>query len=80
LIFYAGTKLIGEDIVTAGGRVFTVVGLGETLQDAVDIAYAGVKSITFPGMFYRKDIAHRSATFLPETVDMTDICRALTSI
>lgn len=59
LLFHAGTQLTGNDIVTAGGRVFTVVGLGDTLQEAVKNAYDGVQSIEFSQMFYRKDIAHR---------------------
>ncbi|EXJ90856.1 phosphoribosylamine-glycine ligase [Capronia coronata CBS 617.96] len=59
LIFHSGTKLDGECIVTAGGRVFTVVGLGGTLAEAVSNAYRGVRSIEFPNMFYRKDIAWR---------------------
>lgn len=59
LVFHAGTKLAGDDIVTSGGRVLTIVGLGKTLPEAVDTAYQGVRSISFPGMYYRKDIAHR---------------------
>ncbi|KIV83333.1 phosphoribosylamine-glycine ligase [Exophiala sideris] len=62
LIFHAGTKLVEDEIVTSGGRVFTVVGLGKTLPEAVDNAYQGVRSISFPGMYYRKDIAHRALT------------------
>ena len=34
--------------------------MGKTLREAVDKAYAGVKSLSFEGMFYRKDIAHRA--------------------
>lgn len=59
LLFHAGTQLVGNDIVTASGRVFTVIGLGNTLQEAVKNAYNGVQSIEFPEMFYRKDVAHR---------------------
>jgi phosphoribosylamine-glycine ligase len=59
ILFHAGTKLLGNDIITAGGRVFSMVGVGRTLREAVDTAYTGVQSITFSGMFYRKDIGHR---------------------
>ena len=59
LLFHAGTKLLGNDIITDGGRIFSVVGVGSTLREAIDTAYAGVQSITFSGMFYRKDIGHR---------------------
>ena len=60
LVFHCGTKR-GEngEIVTSGGRVLSVTGLGATLREAVDRAYAGVAKISFDGMFYRKDIAHR---------------------
>ena len=38
----------------------SVTGLGATLREAVDNAYARVSQISFDGMFYRKDIAHRA--------------------
>ena len=50
----------GKTIATSGGRVLSVTGLGATLRAAVDRAYAGVAKISFAGMFYRKDIAHRA--------------------
>ena len=43
-----------------GGRVLSVTGLGATLREAVDRAYEGVAKISFEGMFFRKDIAHRA--------------------
>ncbi len=60
LVFHCGTKADGEKILTSGGRVLSVTGLGATLREAVDTAYAGVAKITFDKMFYRKDIAHRA--------------------
>jgi phosphoribosylamine--glycine ligase/phosphoribosylformylglycinamidine cyclo-ligase len=56
-IFHAGTAYIGEQLVVAGGRVFSVSATGSTLADAVSAAYSGVKTISFDNMFYRKDIA-----------------------
>ena len=50
----------GRGVLTAGGRVLSVTGQGATLREAVDRAYAGVRKISFDGMFYRKDIAHRA--------------------
>ena len=50
----------GDAIVTSGGRVLSVTGCGATLREAVDRAYAGVAGISFDGMFFRKDIAHRA--------------------
>ncbi len=60
LVFHCGTKAEGEQILTSGGRVLSVTGRGATLREAVDAAYAGVQKISFDGMFYRKDIAHRA--------------------
>ena len=64
IVFHCGTKLVqrenGSAIVTAGGRVLSVTGLGATLREAVDRAYARISEISFGGMFYRKDIAHRA--------------------
>ena len=60
LVFHCGTKAEGGKVVTSGGRVLSVTGLGATLREAVDNAYARVSEISFDGMFYRKDIAHRA--------------------
>jgi phosphoribosylamine--glycine ligase len=60
LVFHAGTKR--EDsgqIVTSGGRVLTVVGLGDDLAAARDRAYARAERITFDGRYLRRDIAAR---------------------
>ena len=59
-VFHCGTKTDGNAVVTTGGRVLSVTGLGATLREAVDRAYAGVAGISFEKMFYRKDIAHRA--------------------
>jgi len=58
-VFHAGTALKDDHLVTAGGRVLSVAAYGETLQDAVGRAYEAIKYISFEGMHYRKDIAHR---------------------
>ena len=64
LVFHCGTKLSqdGGDgaVVTSGGRVLSVTGRGATLREAVDRAYDGVSRISFEGMFFRRDIAHRA--------------------
>ncbi|KAK3357233.1 phosphoribosylglycinamide synthetase [Lasiosphaeria hispida] len=59
-IFHAGTKLSGESLLSAGGRVIAATSTGGSLRVAVDKAYEGVKSIQFSGMYYRRDIAHRA--------------------
>ena len=61
-VFHCGTKATDAGIVTAGGRVLSVTGMGPDLRTAVDRAYAGVAKISFDKMFYRRDIAHRAFT------------------
>jgi phosphoribosylamine--glycine ligase len=58
-VFHAGTALKDGRLVTAGGRVLSVAAYGETLQNAVGRAYEAIQYISFEGMHYRKDIAHR---------------------
>jgi phosphoribosylamine--glycine ligase len=60
VVFHAGTAAGTGGIVTAGGRVLGVTGIGETLTAARDRAYAGVRRISFDGMQYRSDIAARA--------------------
>ncbi|MEP6914362.1 MAG: phosphoribosylamine--glycine ligase [Acidobacteriota bacterium] len=60
LVFHAGTEQVGADVVTAGGRVLTVVGRGATYPEATARAYAGVSAITFDGMHYRHDIGRKA--------------------
>ena len=57
LIFHAGTKRKDSKLVTAGGRVLNVVGLGKDVLEARDKAYAAVERIKFDGAHYRHDIA-----------------------
>lgn len=55
-LFHAGTALINDTVVTAGGRVVGITATGRSLEDAVVHAYEAVNLIHFPGMHYRKDI------------------------
>jgi phosphoribosylamine--glycine ligase len=59
-IFHSGTALADNRIVTAGGRVLTVVGTGPGYQEAIDRAYRGVAAISFEGMQYRRDIGAKA--------------------
>ncbi|GAB3753160.1 phosphoribosylamine--glycine ligase [Lysobacter olei] len=59
-VFHAGTKLEGEDVVTAGGRVLCVVGLGSTVAEAQHKAYETVSGISWHGEFHRHDIGWRA--------------------
>jgi phosphoribosylamine---glycine ligase len=60
VVFHAGTRRIGAEVVTAGGRVLGIMGRGKTLASAQTEAYRATKSITFEGAHYRTDIAHRA--------------------
>ena len=64
VVFHAGTKREGDKILTAGGRVLTVVGLGDTLKEAKEKAYEGVSKIHFEGMYYRRDIGDKAFKYL----------------
>ena len=58
LVFHAGTALNDDgDVVTAGGRVLTVVATGESLAEARAKAYRNVQRIHFSRCHYRRDIA-----------------------
>ncbi|MFN7918376.1 MAG: phosphoribosylamine--glycine ligase [Vicinamibacterales bacterium] len=59
-VIHAGTAMQGETLVTAGGRVLTVVGSGRSFPDAIARAYAGVHAIDFDGMQYRTDIGRKA--------------------
>ena len=60
LVFQAGTALRAGRLVSAGGRVLNVTGLGDSLHEAREQAYAGVARISFPGAQFRTDVAVRA--------------------
>ena len=59
MVVHAGTKMQNGKLVTAGGRVLGVVGVGKDLQAALDKAYEGCAKIHFDGAFFRKDIGQK---------------------
>ena len=61
MVFHAGTRL-GPDgrLLTDGGRVLAVTGIGDTLAEARSRAYAGIGDIQFEGMHYRRDIGAKA--------------------
>jgi phosphoribosylamine--glycine ligase len=59
-VFHAGTALSDDTIVTAGGRVLCVVGLGDTVARAAGEAYDAVARICWDGVYFRRDIGHRA--------------------
>ena len=60
IVFHAGTAKKNGAIVTDGGRVLGVTGLGPVIAAAIDNAYAAVRDISFEGAHYRKDIGARA--------------------
>jgi phosphoribosylamine---glycine ligase len=61
LVFHAGTALQGPQLVTNGGRVLGVTGLGDTVATARDAAYAAADLVEFEGARRRDDIALEAA-------------------
>jgi phosphoribosylamine---glycine ligase len=59
-VCHAGTAMNDGRLVTAGGRVLTVVGRADDFKEAIARAYAGVRQIHFEGMQYRSDIGRKA--------------------
>ena len=59
-VYHAGTKLENGKFLTSGGRVLGVTSTADTLQNALDKAYAAVKTISFDKAHYRTDIGKKA--------------------
>jgi len=59
-VFHAGTKQVGDDIVTAGGRVLCACALGADIKEAQTNAYILAKPIQWNGIYYRTDIGFKA--------------------
>jgi phosphoribosylamine--glycine ligase len=59
-VFHAGTSIDGDDVVTSGGRVLCVVGLGDSVATAAAAAYESVDRIHWQDIYSRRDIGHRA--------------------
>lgn len=59
-VFHAGTRLSDGEVVTAGGRVLCVVGIGDCVETAQARAYERIESISWRNRYYRKDIGFRA--------------------
>lgn len=57
ILFHAGTKPLGESVLTSGGRVLAVTAYGPAIAEAAQKAQAAAASIEFEGRFFRRDIA-----------------------
>ena len=60
IIFHAGTRKENHKILTNGGRVLGVTGLGKDIKEAISRTYNAVKLISFGNMYYRKDIGFKA--------------------
>ena len=60
IIFHAGTKLSGDTLKTAGGRVIAATSTSTTLEDAIADAYTLMSTIHFKDMHYRTDIGQKA--------------------
>ncbi len=58
-VFHAGTQASGEGLVTSGGRVLAVTGLGDSLGDAARKSLVGADGVNFDGKYFRTDIGWR---------------------
>ncbi|MGQ8338896.1 phosphoribosylamine--glycine ligase [Sunxiuqinia sp. A32] len=56
ILFHAGTKQDGDNVVTAGGRVIAVSSYGNSMKEALDQSYKNAEKINFEGSYYRKDL------------------------
>ncbi len=63
-VFHAGTAWADDRIVTNGGRVLGVTGLGENIPKAIERTYQAVKKISWEGVHYRTDIGKKALCWL----------------
>lgn len=59
-VFHAGTRVVDDQLVTAGGRVLCVTATGPTLLEAKRLADSGAACISWEGSRYRHDIGHKA--------------------
>ena len=60
VVFHAGSKKAGNKILTNGGRVLGVTGLGDSIKEAINKTYQAVEKIKFEGIQFRKDIGKKA--------------------
>lgn len=65
MVFHAGTRMRGNDVVTSGGRVLCVTALGDSVRMARELAYDTVDRVRFDGRQYRSDIGWRALKRAP---------------
>jgi phosphoribosylamine--glycine ligase len=70
-VFQAGTQVVEDVLVTGGGRVLGVTGLGQNLKLAIERTYKAVDAIRFDGMHFRRDIGQRALARLSGGTEST---------
>ena len=60
IVFHAGTAMRDGQLLTSGGRILNVTGLGDTIEEARARAYDACERISFPGVRFRRDIAAKA--------------------
>jgi phosphoribosylamine---glycine ligase len=60
VVFHAGTAMRDGQLLTSGGRILNVTGLGDTIEEARTRAYEACERISFPGVRFRRDIAAKA--------------------
>ena len=65
-IIHAGSKLVGDQLVTNGGRVLGVTATAPTLKEALADAYAAAETVEFEGKYMRRDIGQRALAAMEE--------------
>jgi phosphoribosylamine--glycine ligase len=63
-VFHAGTTIKNGEMITNGGRVLGVTGLGEDIPRAIERTYQAVKKISWDGIHYRRDIGQKALCWL----------------
>ena len=59
-VFHAGTAFKDNQVVTSGGRVLGVTALGDSIEEAINLAYQATAQIHWKGVHYRKDIGRKA--------------------
>lgn len=60
IVFHAGTRFEGGEVLTNGGRVLNVTAVGRDIPETIELAYEGVGRIRFDGAVYRMDIGRKA--------------------
>jgi phosphoribosylamine--glycine ligase len=64
-VFHSGSSKVGDQILTAGGRVLGITAVAPSLEEALGRAYQAIDEINFDGIYFRRDIGHRALSKKP---------------